>query len=67
MANQCSPSNEVVIPYGNANAALHLRLAGEYLTFCGRNCEDWTIADTRFMEAISSAFCCKRCLKAFYR
>lgn len=43
MTKQRDPSgNEIVIPYGNANAALHIRLEGDYLTFCGRNCKHWT-------------------------
>ncbi|MBB5985971.1 hypothetical protein HNP60_001945 [Sphingobium sp. B1D3A] len=59
--------NEVVIPYGNPNAALHIRLAGDYRTFCGRECEDWTVADTKFVQAIDSAHTCKRCIKGCFK
>lgn len=52
---------EIVIPYGNPNAALHVRFVGDYKTFCGRDCDGWVKADTSLAEALDSAYTCKRC------
>ena len=55
---------EIVVPYGNANGANHIRFAGDYLTFCGRNCEGWSKTDTTVGQAMNSAYTCKRCYAA---
>lgn len=60
-------SVELVVPYGNPNAQTHMRLAGEYITFCGRACEGWSVVDTPLSTAVDSAFTCKRCLKAMVK
>lgn len=57
----------VVIPYGNANGALHLAFDGDYKTFCGRNCEEWVPGETTVAASVNSAYCCKRCRLAYLR
>jgi len=58
---------EVVIPHGNPNAALHIRFAGDYATFCGRLCDGWIKSDTTIPQAIASAYTCKNCMKAMVK
>ena len=58
---------EVVIPHGNPNASLHFRFAGDYVTFCGRECDGWVKADTTFAQAITRAYTCKKCMKAMLK
>jgi hypothetical protein len=55
---------EIVVPYGNSNAATHIRFAKDYVTFCGRQCEGWSVVDgATLTKVIDSAFACKRCVK----
>lgn len=58
---------ETVVPYGNPKGALHLRFVGDYLTFCGRNCDGWSKSDATFSLTISSAYACKHCLAQLYK
>lgn len=57
----------VVIPYGNANAAQHLKYDGDYKTFCGRICEGWSPSDMPTTEVIDSVYCCAKCRKAYFK
>lgn len=58
---------EIVVPYGSRTGATHLREQGDYLTFCGRNCEEWSVVDGSVAEALESAFTCKRCLNVMLK
>lgn len=58
---------EGVIPYGNANAQIHLRFKDDYKTFCGRLCEGWTPAETDEHEIINSVYGCKKCIKVYFK
>lgn len=57
----------VVMPYGVATAAYHFAFKGDYLSFCGRNIEEWTTADMTFAQAFDSSYCCKKCRNAILK
>lgn len=56
----------VIVPSGKSNSQAHFTFRGDYLTFCGRNCEKWETADTPVSFVIDNAACCKRCRLAYY-
>lgn len=57
----------VLIPYGNPTGLLHFAFANDYKTFCGRTCEGWNESEETVARTMESAYCCKRCLKAFLK
>ena len=57
---------QVVAPYGNANAAYHLRFKEGGLSFCGRKTEGWIVLQTTVSEAMGSAYGCKNCRRDYY-
>lgn len=58
---------EVVIPYGNPTGLLHIRFHNDYKTFCGRECEGWSVSDTPLASVLDSTYCCKRCRSNFFK
>jgi hypothetical protein len=62
------PKLEIVVPYGNAYGQNHFSDKGEYLTYCGRNREAWSVVrDAELKTDLDSPYTCQRCRKAFLK
>lgn len=60
---------ETIVPYGNANAQIHIGEKGDYLTCCGRNREGWSVIDETadLASFLDNVYGCKHCKNALLR
>lgn len=53
---------EVVVPYASRNGRLHLRIDGDYRTFCGRLCDGWSLVeDQNLSHVLDNPELCSKC------